>query len=166
MPLQLCPDYGHSPRWLFGRPWVYLGAVLPVVAVSAMAFYGGTRKAWFVVALFVTGLFPAILFRSLENEFVSTVADRQVYFALLGPAVAVAWVFDGLLSSNVPAHAGAALLLLLYGGLSLRQTDYWRDTQTLAEHSLQINRGQRRPARGMGRCTRKKSRFSRCDSPL
>jgi tetratricopeptide (TPR) repeat protein len=92
MPLGLAADYGRSPDqalaagWLW---WMWLGpaaltAVL--VAVKSLRLY---LVPWLV---FAAALLPTLGLVPFNFQLVSTVADRYAYFALLGPALALAMI--------------------------------------------------------------------------
>jgi hypothetical protein len=92
MPLGLAADYGRSPDqalaagWLW---WMWLGpAALTVVlvAVKSLRIY---LVPWLV---FAAALLPTLGLVPFNFQLVSTVADRYAYFALLGPALALAMI--------------------------------------------------------------------------
>jgi len=69
---------------------------------------------------------------------ISTVADRYAYFAMLGPALAVAWTVERY---DRPVVLGAvAVALIVFGAISHHQTRYWKNSRTLFEHVLNVNR--------------------------
>ena len=92
VPVGLAADYGRSPDnalaagWLW---WMWLGPALlstVLIAVKSLRLY---LVPWLV---FVAALLPTLGLVPFNFQLVSTVADRYAYFALLGPALAVAMI--------------------------------------------------------------------------
>jgi len=67
----------------------------------------------------------------------STVADRYMYIAMLGPALALAWGLT--LVKRRWVAVSCAVLLGVVGLRSAWQAHYWHDTATLFDHALTIN---------------------------
>ncbi len=69
-------------------------------------------------------------------------ADRYTYIPMIGVALMIAWSGKWL-SEGCPVRqrtlgVAAASVLLLYGGLTWRQTGTWRDSQTLFRHAITV----------------------------
>ena len=92
VPAGLAADYGRSPDnvlaagWLW---WMWLGpAALTAVLVGVK-----TLRIYLVPWLvFAAALLPTLGLVPFNFQLVSTVADRYAYFALLGPALALAMI--------------------------------------------------------------------------
>ena len=104
-----------------------------------MARYQRTRRPWLVTTagVLVAGLLPMLGVVPFSFQAYSTVADRYMYLAMLGPALALAW---GLMRVNRLWVAVSCTVIL--GVLGLRcawQVHYWRDTVALFDHALTVN---------------------------
>ena len=74
----------------------------------------------------------------LPSRPILTVADRYMYIAMLGPALALAWGLAQCHSGAGSPSAGVVVLGVLGIG-SMWQTHYWHDTVSLFEHALTVN---------------------------
>ncbi len=95
-PARLSIDYGRTPEFVLAHWWGYATWLLPAALVLAAWKLRRTHPwlpaacATSVAALLpVSGLVPFVF------QYYSTVADRYAYVALLGPALAVAWLLTG-----------------------------------------------------------------------
>jgi hypothetical protein len=140
LPIGLTFDYGWRPVEMLHKTWFYGIAVIPLVLAIVV---GMMRKRWpWVCAgalIFLAVLLPVLGFVPFKYQIHSTVGDHYVYFAMLGPALILAW---GL--SKVAKHTriamwitGAALLMLAV--LSVRQLSFWHDEEATLRRTLAIN---------------------------
>jgi tetratricopeptide (TPR) repeat protein len=139
-PLELGFDYGRTPEYVLAHDWVYCTGLLPYLAGAGLLYLAWKRgQSWPValVGVVVVTLLPVLGFVSFYFQAISTVADRYLYTAMLGPALAVAWLVGRYRTSAV--RLGVAGLLLFLAGLSVNQLASWRNSQTLAVHALQLN---------------------------
>lgn len=136
VPLQLIPDHGRMPSVAFARGWPYWTWIVPAVAGVAL-WRLGNRVAWTAAAVFVAGLAPVLGFIPFIFQDISTVADRYVYIALLGPALLCGW-----LVTRRPGpifYAVLGLLLLGWSVIGWQQVGHWRNSEAIFTHSLQVN---------------------------
>jgi tetratricopeptide (TPR) repeat protein len=138
VPINLGPDYGRTPHWLVQQPWA------PATLVTIAAFAAAIGYCWKrqpVIAaglsLFVAALLPVLGLVPFLYQRISTVADRYVYVAMLGPALIVAWLIARRPTPAVGVGAGIVLAVLAF--LSFLQTGIWRDSYSLFHHSLAVN---------------------------
>lgn len=135
-PGRLAIDYGRSPEYLRQSGWLYAS---PLAAVAMLALYRAAKRAgdgivslsldWFLLGILpVLGLVPFF-------QGNSTVSDRYLYLALVGPALAVA----RLLARNERLVPFFAALLLLFVARSFVQLGTWRDTASMAGNALDVN---------------------------
>lgn len=141
MPWGLCIDYGRSPGTLFVNhdAFVHAGAVGLVAA--AVGLVPGLAGARIPLALFVAGLLPVLGLVPFSYQYFSTVADRYVYVAMLGPAMLAARIVDAAEQTRF-ARLGRVCVAAVLGGLALlsfSQTSSWRDSRSLNERALAIN---------------------------
>ncbi len=137
-PIQCAADYGRSPAWVMERWWwFYLSWLLPVILLAALACLKN-RRVWLTAsALFMVWLLPVLGLVPFSFQRISTVADRYLYLAMLGPALALSW-FLARRWDRVTVGISTAVLCLL-GLLSFNQTSHWRNDQTLIQHMLRVN---------------------------
>src|SRR5215510_13348076 len=140
VPFWLGPDYGRSPEWLLAQWWRWLTGLAPW-GLALWLWSKRTRVPWLVAAasVLVTGLLPVLGLVPFAFQAYSTVADRYMYSAMLGPALALAW---GL--AHVRQRWLAIACVVLLGVLGIRsawQVHYWHDTVSLFEHELAVHPG-------------------------
>jgi len=136
-PWHLGPDYGRSPAWTVEQWWFYFAWLLPAAVLLGLGWLKD-RRLWLTAAgMFFVGLLPVLGLVPFSFQRISTVADRYVYLAMLGPALA----FCGLLAGRWKrSTAGiAAIVLGVLGTAAFVQTSHWRDDESLLTHALRVN---------------------------
>ena len=138
LPLWLGPDYGRSPEVMLAQPSLWLTGLGPW-GLAVWLWYKRTRVPWLAAAagVFVAGLLPVLGLVPFAFQTFSTVADRYVYIAMLGPAVALAWALAQ--SRQRWLAVGCVVVLGLLGIRSAWQAHYWHTTVSLFEHALTVN---------------------------
>ena len=147
LPLGLSPDYVHSARGVLDVGWRSWNWPLPVALAAIMATFRAPRPLWVSAGLFVAGLFPVLGFVPFGYQSISTVADRYVYLALVGPALAIAWGLARIaagasanrLAATRIAYGTALGVALVFGALAQRQCRIWSDDMALARAGLAIS---------------------------
>ena len=137
LPIALGPDYGRTPEFVFTHDWIYITGVLPYLLAGAMFWYP-KRPLLLVVSLFVTALLPVLGLISFNFQQVSTVADRYLYLAMLGPAYGLGW----LLTQYHDKIAFRVILALVITGIaikSMNQVQYWQTPITVDLNAVQVN---------------------------
>jgi tetratricopeptide (TPR) repeat protein len=138
LPLRFSPDYGRTPQAVLEHGWLFLTGLVPF-ALAGWLWLKRKQLPWLATAagVFVVGLLPVLGLISFAFQRNSTVADRYVYLAMLGPALALAW---GLTwpKKKIAVICGA-IVLGLFAFRSAWQIPYWHDTVTFYEHALQVN---------------------------
>ncbi|MBN1671434.1 MAG: tetratricopeptide repeat protein [Kiritimatiellae bacterium] len=138
-PVWLSPDYGRTPaRVLQLGPAYFAAILLGLVALGLLVRRREHRHLWLAAgAVFVLCLAPVTGLVPFVFQAHSTVADRYLYLAMLGPA---------LLAARGALHLKRRTAALGYafgcGALSVLcslQLHVWRDTRTLFEHALHVN---------------------------
>lgn len=143
-PLGLTTDYGRSPHWLLERPIVfYTTWLVPAAILLVMAVCRAPRAFWTAAGLFLVALAPLLGLIPFGYQDNSTVADRYLYLAMLGPALAITWLVERC-AARGDRWRGAtattvAIIALMLGVLAHRQCLAWRDNQHLALAGLAIN---------------------------
>ncbi|MBN1673584.1 MAG: tetratricopeptide repeat protein [Kiritimatiellae bacterium] len=153
-PFRLGLDYGRSP-WLLTRQWWFWfsGAACWAAGFAWLAaLWLNTRlrravrrgaPALAAVALFLSALLPVLGLVPFKYQSMSTVADRYLYLAMLGPAFGFALLARPRAGGRRAAlrHACLAALLLFWAVRSACQVRVWRDSVALFEHGLAVNPG-------------------------
>lgn len=143
-PAGLSAVYHHSAKDLLAGPWLYLAWILPA-ALGVLVWIFRKRAPWLAAAaiIFVAAVLPVLGFVAFEFERISTVADRYVYVAMLGPSIAVAFALCSVRShisirSQRWLGAGGALAVLSLAMLTFRQARFWHDSRTLFTRVLEV----------------------------
>ena len=135
-PLTLGPDYGRTPQSVLAHGWVYLTGLLPYAGL-ALGIWKAKRPLLAAVGVFVCTLLPVSGITPFVFQQISTVADRYLYLAMLGPALGLAWLLSVYRQRWV---WGLALLALgLFSLKSMLQVPHWQGPLTFYEQALRVN---------------------------
>jgi tetratricopeptide (TPR) repeat protein len=121
------------------------GLLLLAWAAVFLRFRKGWGKAWLLgLGYFVVMLLPVLGFINIYFMRYSLVADHWQYFSIMGPiglvAAGITWAFDRLKKRNVfLVPAFSAILLLVLGVLTWRQTCNYSDVETLYTKTINLN---------------------------
>ena len=122
-PWGLCADYGRSPNSLLSAGILFWSSLIPMLLAVLLAFFKKLRPYLLPATLMVIGVLPTLGLIPFNFQVVSTVSDRYLYLAMLGPALA----FAMLISDARPRIAIilAALFLPFWTVLTLLQIPQW-----------------------------------------
>ncbi len=135
VPLRLAPDYGRHPSLFLNSPWPWSTWLVPTLLFYVLLKRRRTTQTAF--AVFLAALAPVLGFIPFYFQEFSTVADRYLYLAILGPILlACVYLKD---HPTVKAKAFVAVALVVLCGLSHRQAGYWRDSTALFEQTIAVN---------------------------
>jgi tetratricopeptide (TPR) repeat protein len=134
-PARLSIDYCRQPARMLAQGWLYWTWILP--AACAYALYRlRSRVIWAAAAVFVCGTLPVLGLFRFRFQDISTVADRYLYLAMLGPAVAVTWgVARGGLRATIPV----LVVLVALGCRSFVAAGVWHDSISLYENAIAVH---------------------------
>jgi tetratricopeptide (TPR) repeat protein len=113
-PFALTIDYARPPEAVAPTTWIWFAWLVPVGLAGTLALLPHRRIWLWALAIFVVSLLPVSGLISFLFQMYSTVSDRYVYLALLGPSLAAAWFFTLYAS---PKWIGGFVVLL--AGLAL-----------------------------------------------
>lgn len=137
-PLELGVHYGRTPRIAWERGWIYLTWIAPAALAMILWVYR-RRRPWLIAAagVFAAGVAQVSGLIPFAFQEVSTVTDHYLYLAMLGPAMATAFLLSfrwnrGMIFMGI-------ILLSMLGARSWDQTGAWKDTRALFEHALKVN---------------------------
>jgi len=134
-PLELLPAYERSPRWLIDSGTIHW-SWLPAAAAAVALFRLRKRlpSLFFGALLFLCGVVLVLGLKNFAAQDNTTVYDRYVYLAMLGPAFLAA---VAVLRARQPWQLGlGAVLLVALAAKSGVQTRYWKDDRTLWSTTL------------------------------
>lgn len=141
-PIPLAIDYGRTPSGIMGH-WSFFATWLIPAVIAVLLWMN--RRHWpqlFIAgAIFVIALSPVLGLVTFQFQYLSTVADHYAYIAMLGPALAAAWLFD-LASRRVAKGtviAATAIVLIALGVRSFLQVAVWQDSVTLFSQAVRVN---------------------------
>ena len=135
-PYNLSASYMLSPKFISVQWWFYPLALMPL-ALGYLLWLGRKTQPIlvFAVALFIAGFFTTSGFVDFSFQKFSLVADRYVYFAMIGIALLIATVF----SKTQSKYWQGLMLAILLGFSSLsafRQIPIWQNSFELWSHSM------------------------------
>jgi tetratricopeptide (TPR) repeat protein len=138
-PVNLVPDYGRTPQWVVTQGWTPVVGVL-ILGLGLVLGWGQRALAGLrlSVGVFIAGLLPVLGLIPFAFQAYSTVADRYVYLAMLGPAIGLGWLLYRTVRGNFVTVVGLALVMLL-SWRTATQIKIWQDTETLFTHTLRVN---------------------------
>ncbi len=128
--------YPVQIRWISA-----IAAAILLIGISVGVWIGRKRCPWLLVGWlwYVVALLPVIGLVQIGRQ---SMADRYMYFPMIGVLIAVTWSVMSLIGHDRRWHAGlfsAACLLLLAMTLSARaQVSVWRDSETLFTHAARV----------------------------
>ena len=136
-PAWLGPDYGRSPAYVVEQAWRWLLWLVPIGVLAVLAALPGRRQWLAAAAVFVAALSPMLGLIPFAGQNASTVADRYVYLAMLGPALALAaWLAA---RSGWQYLAPVAVVLTVLAMLGFRQLAAWHDDDAWTARTLEVN---------------------------
>ena len=136
-PWGLCADYGRAPNFLFAAGTLFWSWLIPFAVVAVLALVKRLRIYLLPCLLLAIGVLPTLGLIPFNFQVVSTVSDRYLYLAMLGPALALA-IAVCLHPSRITA-AVVALLVVAWLAISLNQLPVWREGATFFPAILERN---------------------------
>ena len=139
VPIDLCVDYGRTPRWVMSHAWGTLAWTVPV-GLLVVCYRNRQRRpiTWLGVLMFVTFLLPTLGLVPFTYQAYSTVADRYAYLALIGLGLMLADAVDYVRPQRVVVGVVSVALVAL-AALSFNQSRYWRSSLEFLHHTIDVN---------------------------
>jgi protein O-mannosyl-transferase len=137
VPFNLAPDYARNPHRNLTHHWFFWTWIAPL-AVGILILAWRKKYPWLLAAALVSliSLGPVLGLSNFSFEGISAVADHYLYVAMLGPAIALAAIFQKTRPRWAIALAGVWIVAL--GARSFGQVGYWRDDITLWQHAKDV----------------------------
>jgi tetratricopeptide (TPR) repeat protein len=137
-PLNLSPFYPHPQGSL--AAWQIAAALLLLVAITALAFFGNRRRyllvGWF---WFLGTLVPMIGLLQVNRQ---AMADRYAYISFIGLFILTVWGISDIAEQHdlppILVRSVAIAVLAALTILTWRQIGYWSDNLTLWTHAIEV----------------------------
>ena len=139
-PVDLSILYPHPGRW---PAWQVIASAALLLAIFAAVLVLARRRPYLAVGWlwFCGTLVPAI---GLVQVGIQSMADRYTYLPLIGLFIMLVWGANELIPERPwrrPALAIGGLSLLAASALlTQRQVQFWRDSEALFGHAVQVTR--------------------------
>jgi tetratricopeptide (TPR) repeat protein len=120
-----------------------IAAGIGLVMVTAAVVRNAPRVPWLATGWFwyLVTLLPVIGLVQVGSQ---SMADRYMYLPSIGLSMMVCWSLPDSVLSQRPwkriAGPGAAAVLVICAGLSRIQVGYWKNSETLFRHALEVTR--------------------------
>lgn len=148
-PLHLTITYGRRPEVVIEHHW-YAYTWIPPVAILIALWIWQRRKPWLIAAVGVYWLavLPVLGLATFDFQALSTVADHYLYLAMLGPAIAAAFLLENVRQKWIGGVA--VLVLLTLATRSFQQARTWESALTLYGHAIAVNPAECGPYNNLG----------------
>jgi len=136
-PWGLCADYGRSPNSILDSRALFLTWLVPASLLAVLIRFRKLRPYLLPFGIFVIGVLPTLGLIPFNFQIVSTVSDRYLYLAMLGPALAVGMLFCTIAFRTSLILSG--ILLCFWTTLTLLQLPQWADGNVFFQAVLARN---------------------------
>jgi tetratricopeptide (TPR) repeat protein len=118
-------------------------AIVLLLAISALAWHWIRVRPYFAVGwLWYLGMLLPVI--GLVQVGVQSMADRYTYMPMAGLSIAIVWTLADLVEGRgtlrLAAAVAAGVILVAFTAASFRQTQYWKSSRALFEHTLAVTR--------------------------
>jgi len=137
VPVGLSADYGRSPDQVLAVGALWWMWLWPAALVAVLFLVKPLRIYLVPFAIFAAALLPTLGLVPFNFQLVSTVADRYAYFALIGPALALAMIVAQ--GAQRWITAAAALWVAVMIALSIGRLPVWSEDLKLFAATLETN---------------------------
>jgi tetratricopeptide (TPR) repeat protein len=139
IPVDLCVQYGRTPRVAMSHGWGYLDWLVPVGLLVLCYLIRARRPiTWLGALLFGAFLLPTLGLVPFSYQIYSTVADRYAYLSMIGVGLVVADTVAHARRPKVATGIVSATLLVL-AVLAFNQSGYWGDNTAFLHHTIDVN---------------------------
>ena len=137
-PVNLSVLYPHPGHW---PVWAVTGSAILLALISFAAVREIRRRPYLFVGWlwFVGGLVPVI---GLVQVGIQSMADRYTYIPGIGLSIAIVWAAAEAVefwpTARPAVGVGTAVMLLACMGLLTHQIGFWRDSEALFQHAVEV----------------------------
>lgn len=133
-PLAAC--YGYTPELILSNKFIYLSTVfLIVIAVLVFAKRKSQPLLFSAFAVITVCVLPVLGLTPFEYQKHSTVADRYIYFGMLGLTL-----FVPLIANSIKKYDGLkyifGIVILIYLVLNIKQTNTWKSEFSIWDNTI------------------------------
>lgn len=136
MPYPLAACYGYEPELILSNKFIYLSAFFSI-AIALIVF--AKRKSQPLLfsgfAIITVCVLPVLGLIPFEYQKHSTVADRYVYFGMLGLAVLVPMIANTIKKYDSLKYVFGSVMLI-YLLLNIKQTNTWKNEFSIWDNTL------------------------------
>jgi len=137
VPWKIAFDYARSSPSVASGAWGYATATAGALLIAVVVWLGRGRPwVWACATVFAAMVLPVSGLAPFMYQAISTVSDRYLYLAMLGPALALAIVVGQ--SSQRAIVAAATCLIAVYGIVASVNLPYWHDPIRLLTRTTQV----------------------------
>jgi len=136
LPFGLGIDYGRTPTVVLDQGWVCYTWIFPVFLTGFLCLLRSRRRWLIPLGIFAVGVLPTLGLVPHGYQVFSTVADRFLYLSMIGPALALAWIF---LSGRRPGMIVTVLILFFFTAVSFFQSRTWSENRRLFQRAIEVN---------------------------
>ena len=144
-PVNLTIDYGHTPSVAMASHAIYFAWLL-TIGVGAVSIAARRRAPWVLTSLLTSLIvvMPVLGLVPFTYQYYSTVADRYLYLAMIGPAILIASACAstearGSVTTRRLAFVAVLAAVLVLGMAAKRQCETWKNTDTVMRQVLAVN---------------------------
>ncbi len=132
-------DYGRTPQSIMGHSWGYVTWLFPAAIAALIALFS-KRIPWLAGGglVSIASLLPVLGFVPFVFQDTSTVADRYVYLAMIGPAILVAFALRDARKPQSAIWVSLAILVLC-AVLTVKQETVWANGESLMRNTISVN---------------------------
>lgn len=135
-PFLLTVNYGRTPEIVLKSPLTPVLLLVPVVLAFLVWRRRDWRRGWLGLGIFLLLPLPVLGLVPFYYQKFSTVADRYLYLAMLGPAIALA----AILSEGRRVRVAMAAVVLIFLALrSHEQLQMWENNRALIHQIGKMN---------------------------
>lgn len=138
LPMSFCADYGRTPKIVIQNYSILSVAAIPILL--CIIFYFFRHKLPCLgksMIVFLIGIAPVSGIVSFLYQSISTVADRYLYFSMLGPSLCLAWFL-----AQKETKIRWVVYICVMIGLSFQSSKYlwhWQNNNTVFFQILRVN---------------------------
>ncbi|HVE56103.1 MAG TPA: tetratricopeptide repeat protein [Pyrinomonadaceae bacterium] len=123
----------NFPAWQIG------GAAILLLGITAFCVWQIRERKYLLMGWlwFLGTLVPVIGIVQVGSQ---SLADRYTYVPYFGLFIMLVWGIGDLLKSKKAFFAGFAIAVIVFAGLSFRQTSFWKDNETLYRRTLAVTK--------------------------
>jgi hypothetical protein len=138
LPVHLAYGYAWEPHRMLAQPWFSWISLIPVALIIILCIFRASAR-WLIAsfAIFVCGLLPVLGFVTIPFQIHSIVSDHYVLPAMLGPALAIAWMVTLIQKPSAAVLVGSVLIGVL-AVLTFLQLGRWHTEADIGRQMVAV----------------------------